>query len=92
MTDFIYMVKNTGLMFITGPDVIKSVLGEIISGIRRRHDAQQQAVLHSSRRRRRLHRPKSRPCSLFPGQQRRSSYAETGDPNGLRIWMIISRQ
>ena len=31
MTDFIYMVKNTGLMFITGPDVIKSVLGEIIT-------------------------------------------------------------
>ena len=31
MTDYIYMVKNTGLMFITGPDVIKSVLGEIIT-------------------------------------------------------------
>ncbi|ABK16915.1 acyl-CoA carboxylase subunit beta [Syntrophobacter fumaroxidans] len=31
MTDFIYMVKKTGLMFITGPDVIKSVLGEIIT-------------------------------------------------------------
>ncbi|MFP5213575.1 MAG: acyl-CoA carboxylase subunit beta [Acidobacteriota bacterium] len=31
MTDFIYMVKNTGLMFITGPDVIRSVLGEIVT-------------------------------------------------------------
>ena len=31
MTDWIYMVKNTGLMFITGPDVIKSVLGEIVT-------------------------------------------------------------
>lgn len=31
MTDFIYMVKKSGLMFITGPDVIKSVLGEIIT-------------------------------------------------------------
>ncbi|MEN6441483.1 MAG: acyl-CoA carboxylase subunit beta [Syntrophobacter sp.] len=31
MTDFIYMVKGTGMMFITGPDVIKSVLGEIIT-------------------------------------------------------------
>ncbi len=31
MTDFVYMVKGTGLMFITGPDVIKSVLGEIIT-------------------------------------------------------------
>ena len=31
MTDFILMTKNTGLMFITGPDVIKSVLGEIVT-------------------------------------------------------------
>ncbi len=31
MTVFVYMVKGTGLMFITGPDVIKSVLGEIIT-------------------------------------------------------------
>ncbi|MGA2026584.1 MAG: acyl-CoA carboxylase subunit beta [Syntrophobacteraceae bacterium] len=31
MTDFVYMVKGSGLMFITGPDVIKSVLGEIIT-------------------------------------------------------------
>jgi len=31
MTDFILMTKHTGLMFITGPDVIRSVLGEIIT-------------------------------------------------------------
>src|SRR4030042_1368764 len=31
MTDFIFMVKNTSYMFITGPDVIKSVTGEAIS-------------------------------------------------------------
>jgi acetyl-CoA carboxylase carboxyltransferase component len=31
MTDFVYMVKNTSYMFITGPDVIKSVLGEVIT-------------------------------------------------------------
>jgi acetyl-CoA carboxylase carboxyltransferase component len=31
MTDFVFMVKNTSYMFITGPDVIKSVLGEEIS-------------------------------------------------------------
>jgi len=31
MTDFVFMVKNTSYMFITGPDVIKSVTGEIIS-------------------------------------------------------------
>jgi acetyl-CoA carboxylase carboxyltransferase component len=31
MTDYVFMVKNTGFMFITGPDVIKSVTGEAIS-------------------------------------------------------------
>ncbi|MGB5157599.1 acyl-CoA carboxylase subunit beta [Desulfobacterium sp. N47] len=31
MTDFVFMVKNTSYMFITGPDVIKSVTGEQIS-------------------------------------------------------------
>jgi acetyl-CoA carboxylase carboxyltransferase component len=31
MTDFIFMVKKTGYMFITGPEVIKSVTGEKIS-------------------------------------------------------------
>ncbi len=31
MTDWIFMVKNTSYMFITGPEVIKSVTGEKIS-------------------------------------------------------------
>jgi len=31
MTDWIFMVKNTSYMFITGPDVIKSVTGEQIT-------------------------------------------------------------
>jgi acetyl-CoA carboxylase carboxyltransferase component len=31
MTDYVFMVKNTSYMFITGPDVIKSVTGEEIS-------------------------------------------------------------
>jgi len=31
MTDFIFMVKKTSYMFITGPDVIKGVTGEEIS-------------------------------------------------------------
>ncbi|MCK9556510.1 MAG: carboxyl transferase domain-containing protein [Candidatus Cloacimonetes bacterium] len=29
MTDFVFMVKNTSFMFITGPDVIKAVTGEM---------------------------------------------------------------
>ncbi|MBW1982073.1 MAG: methylmalonyl-CoA carboxyltransferase [Deltaproteobacteria bacterium] len=31
MTDFVFMVKKTSYMFITGPDVIKAVLGEEIT-------------------------------------------------------------
>ena len=31
MTDFVFMVKNTSYMFITGPEVIKSVTGENVS-------------------------------------------------------------
>lgn len=31
MTDWVFMVKNTSYMFITGPDVIKSVTGEEIN-------------------------------------------------------------
>ncbi len=29
MTDYVFMVKNTSYMFITGPEVIKSVTGEV---------------------------------------------------------------
>lgn len=32
LTDFIFMVKNTSKMFITGPEVIKTVTGEVVSG------------------------------------------------------------
>jgi len=31
MTDFVIMVENIGTMFVTGPDVVKTVLGEEIS-------------------------------------------------------------
>ncbi|WP_420847143.1 acyl-CoA carboxylase subunit beta [Nonomuraea basaltis] len=31
LTDFVFMVRNTSQMFITGPDVIQSVTGETIS-------------------------------------------------------------
>ncbi len=31
MTDWVFMVKNSGYMFITGPDVIKAVTGEEIT-------------------------------------------------------------
>jgi acetyl-CoA carboxylase carboxyltransferase component len=31
MTDFIFMVKDTSYMFVTGPDVVKTVTNEIRS-------------------------------------------------------------
>ncbi|MDY8108074.1 acyl-CoA carboxylase subunit beta [Fulvimarina sp. 2208YS6-2-32] len=31
MTDFVYMVRDTSYMFVTGPDVVKTVTGEIVS-------------------------------------------------------------
>lgn len=49
LTDFIFMVERTGLMFITGPDVIRAVTGEEISaeelGGARAH-AQRSGVAH----------------------------------------------
>ncbi len=31
LTDFIFMVKNTSYMFVTGPDVVKTVTGETVT-------------------------------------------------------------
>src|SRR6202162_5339085 len=31
MTDFIFMVKDTGYMFVTGPDVVKTVTNEVVT-------------------------------------------------------------
>ncbi|MGN6685581.1 MAG: acyl-CoA carboxylase subunit beta [Devosia sp.] len=31
MTDFIYMVKDTSVMYVTGPDVVKTVTSEIVT-------------------------------------------------------------
>ena len=44
MTDFIFMVRGIGQMFITGPDVIKTVTGETIS-----HEALGGADTHAQR-------------------------------------------
>ena len=44
MTDFIYMVEGIGQMYITGPDVVKSVTGEEVS-----HEELGGAATHASR-------------------------------------------
>ncbi len=44
ITDFVFMVEEIGQMYITGPDVVKSVTGEIVS-----HEELGGAVAHASR-------------------------------------------
>ncbi|MDD5475362.1 MAG: carboxyl transferase domain-containing protein [Syntrophales bacterium] len=44
LTDWVFMVKNTSYMYITGPDVIKAVIGEEVT-----HDELGGAVSHASR-------------------------------------------
>ena len=44
LTDFIFMVKGTGQMYITGPDVIKAATGEEIS-----HDELGGALTHTTK-------------------------------------------
>ena len=44
MTDWIFMVKDTSYMYITGPDVVRAVLGEEIS-----HDALGGAMTHNTK-------------------------------------------
>ena len=44
MTDFIFMVKDTSYMFVTGPDVVKTVTHEAVS-----HEELGGAVTHTSR-------------------------------------------
>src|SRR6187402_93805 len=44
MTDFIFMVKDSSYMFVTGPDVVKTVTHETVS-----HEELGGAVTHSSR-------------------------------------------
>jgi len=34
MTDFIFMVKDTSYMFVTGPDVVKTVTNEVVTAVR----------------------------------------------------------
>ncbi len=44
LTDWVFMVKNTSYMYITGPDVIKAVIGEEVS-----HDDLGGAVAHATK-------------------------------------------
>ena len=69
MTDFIFMVKDTSYMFVTGPDVVKTVTNETVTaeelgGAARAHDAQRRGR-RRVRERRRMH-PANPPAARFP--------------------------
>ena len=55
LTDFIFMTQGTSQMFITGPDVIKSVTGEDVT-----HEELGGALAHASAQRRRALRDRQR--------------------------------
>ena len=61
ITDFTIMVRNTSYMFVTGPDVIKTVTHEEVDqgGARRRHDPQRDQRRRALRRRRRSRVPRA---------------------------------
>jgi propionyl-CoA carboxylase beta chain len=67
ITDFIFMVEGSSYMFITGPDVIKTVTHEEVTkeelGGARTHNAQERRRRTSRRRRRRTASPRSGSCS-----------------------------
>ena len=75
ITDFIFMVKETSHMFITGPDVIKTVTGEEVDvrGARRRDDAQHEVGRRALRLRRRGRVPRGRALPVLASCRRTTS-------------------
>ena len=80
ITDFVFMVEGSSYMFITGPDVVKTVTGEEVTlrGARRRGDARGQVgrrALHRGRRGGAVSRTRatcSRSCRRTTSSSRRS--------------------
>ena len=90
ITDFIFMVKETSHMFITGPDVIKTVTGEEVElrGARRRDDPQHQVGRRALRRRRRgrsASRTRATCCRFLPQNNLETPprVAPTDDPDRM---------
>ena len=87
ITDFTFMVKETSHMFITGPDVIKTVTGEEVTlrGARRRDDAFEQVGRRLVDRRGRRGRLEPRPVPpvFLPSNNLEDppAYATTDDPD-----------
>ena len=84
MTDFVLMVKESSYMFITGPEVVKTVTGEDVDfrGARRRGDAcveVRRRPLHG-RRRGGVPRGRALPALVPAAEQRRPAAVLRGRP------------
>jgi propionyl-CoA carboxylase beta chain len=83
MTDFIFMVKETSHMFITGPEVIKTVTGEDVTfeelGGAMAHNVQVRCGALRLRGRGGVHRGHQVPAVVLPGEQPRGAAARRAD-------------
>ena len=90
ITDFTVMVKDTSYMFVTGPDVIKTVTHEEVTqgGPGRRHDPQRALRRRALRGGRRPRLPGRSSASCSPTSRRTTSRTPRGvrtdDPAGPR--------
>ena len=83
MTDFIFMVRDTSYMFVTGPDVVKTVTNEVVTA-----EELGGASVHTTKsgdRRRRLRQRRrvpaaDAPADRFPARQQRGRRAGMADP------------
>ena len=87
MTDFIFMVQGTSHMFITGPDVVKTVTGEDVTleELGRRHEPRHQVRRGHLRLARREGLPRRRaPPPLLPALQQPRGAAARADRRRAR--------
>ena len=94
MTDFIFMVRDTSYMFVTGPDVVKTVTNEVVTAeaARRRLRAHHQV----GRRRRRLRERRrmsaaNAPADRLPAVQQRERRAGLADAGRRRPQRRLAR-
>ena len=94
MTDFIFMVKDTSYMFVTGPDVVKTVTNEVVTaeelgGASRAHH--QVGDLRRRVRERRRVPAANPPAARFPARELRGGRARMAELRRHRARRQIAR-
>ena len=85
MTDFIFMVRDTSYMFVTGPDVVKTVTNEMVTA---EELGGASVHTHEIRRRRRRLRQRSR----VPAADAPADRLPAGEQRGRRAGMAEQRR